>query len=231
MVDVLAELRAGLAQEIALQGPIIPGASFVDHMRARVPKDSPLHQCHSLDEVAAFVRSHVLIPIDKHRTHAVPGAGNPHADLVFVGEAPGKQEDEQGLPFVGPAGKLLTKILKAIDLDRDEVFITNILKTRPPGNRNPEPEEIAKHLPILYQQLSLIQPKILCCLGKVAGNALLKCTEALGTMRQREHNFFGISLMVTYHPSALLRNPRWKRPTWEDVKVLRDRNRALQVLV
>ena len=227
MADLLTALRDGLEQEIAYHGAFIPGCDFADRMRARVDHGSPLRACTTLEEICTYVKGAVLTPIDEARSNAVCGMGNPEADLVIVGEAPGADEDAQGLPFVGKAGQLLTKILKAINLEREEVFITNILKTRPPGNRNPNSEEIAAHLPILFQQLSLIRPKLLCCLGRVAGNTLLGSRQALGTMRKEEHAFCGIPLYVTYHPAALLRNPHWKRPTWEDVQRLRAKYDAL----
>ena len=227
-MDLFSELRTGFLQEASIQGPIVPFDSFSERIRARIPADSPLLDLHTLAEIADYVRSNVLIPIDARRTHAVLGSGNPDADLVLIGEAPGEDEDLQGLPFVGRAGKLLTKILAAIDVDRDEVYITNILKTRPPRNRNPSSGEISAHIPILYRQLSVIKPKILCCLGRIAGNAMLDCTLSLSEMRKRSHQLCGIPLMVTYHPAALLRNPQWKRPTWTDVQQLRDRYRALQ---
>ena len=226
-MNLFTELRAGIEQEIALQGPIVPGPTFSDCIRARIPAGSPVRALYTLEDIAEYVRSNVLTPIDEHRTNAVLGSGSPDADLVFIGEAPGEDEDLQGLPFVGRAGQLLTKILRAINFDREEVFITNVLKSRPPGNRNPRADEISAHIPILYQQLSLITPKLLCCLGKIAGNAVLGCGLALGAMRKQSYVYCGIPLMVTYHPAALLRNPQWKRPTWTDVKQLRAKYDAL----
>lgn len=155
------------------------------------------------------------------RRSFVWGQGNANARVVFVGEGPGEQEDEQGVPFVGKAGQLLTKMLEAIDLSRENVYITNIVKCRPPQNRNPEEDEIQACLPFLLTQLSIIQPEIICALGKVAGNVLLENDNSLGSMRQKLHDFNDSKLMVTYHPSALLRNPQWKRPAWEDLKMLR----------
>ncbi len=157
----------------------------------------------------------------KTRRSFVWGQGNADAHVVFVGEGPGEQEDEEGVPFVGNAGQLLTKMLSAIDLSRDEVYITNIVKCRPPQNRNPEQDEIQACLPFLETQLSIIQPRIICALGKVAANVLLENDNSLGSMRQKFYDFKENKLMVTYHPSALLRNPQWKRPAWEDLKMLR----------
>ncbi len=200
---------------------------FSTAMNALVPSESPLANLMSLEEIHDYVASTVLLPIDRQRTRAVPGHGNPNAALVIIGEAPGADEDRQGKPFVGRAGRLLTNILAAINFAREDVFITNILKSRPPRNRDPEPAEMAAHLPILYRQLALIQPRILLCLGRIASNGLLDKRASLGSMRGKFHDFHGIPCMVTYHPAALLRNPKWKRPTWEDVQKLRARYDAI----
>lgn len=155
------------------------------------------------------------------RKRFVFGSGNENADVMFVGEAPGAQEDEQGLPFVGQAGKLLTRILNAIDFTRDEVYITNILKCRPPNNRDPQPDEIDACDAILTEQIRLVRPRLICALGRVAAQALLKRNASIRTLRGRFHDYHGVKLMVTYHPSGLLHNPAYKRPTWEDVQMLR----------
>lgn len=162
------------------------------------------------------------------RRHFVFGAGNPHADVMFIGEAPGAEEDARGQPFVGAAGQLLGKILKAIGFERDEVYIANILKCRPPNNRDPQPDEIAACEPILQEQIRRVQPKIICALGRIAGQTLLKTPASLGRLRGKFHDYHGIKLLVTYHPSALLRNPSFKRPTWEDVQMLRREYDRLQ---
>ncbi len=151
----------------------------------------------------------------------VPGEGNPNADLVCVGEAPGATEDEQGRPFVGQAGQLLTKILAAIELQREDVFICNVLKHRPPGNRNPEPDEVAACSPYLVRQIELLRPRVILALGTFAAQTLLQTRESIGKLRGRIHRYYGVPLIVTYHPAALLRNPAWKRPTWEDVQLAR----------
>ncbi|MEO6694789.1 MAG: uracil-DNA glycosylase [Ignavibacteria bacterium] len=155
------------------------------------------------------------------RKQIVFGTGNPNADIVIVGEAPGADEDEQGKPFVGRAGKLLTDILKAINFSREEVYICNILKCRPPANRNPLPEEIINCEPYLYKQLEMIKPKMILALGTLAAQTLLRSKETLGKMRGKFHTYNGIKMMVTFHPAALLRNPGWKKPTWEDVQLFR----------
>jgi len=202
------------------EDPTLPPRDRID---ALVPDDAPYKDAGTLGKVEAYLKDTVLVPIDEDRENPVFGVGDPEADLVIVGEAPGRDEDKEGEPFVGRAGQLLDKILDAINFEREEVYITNILKSRPPRNRNPKQEEIDAHLPILYKQIALIQPEIILAVGKVAGNTLLDRSSSLSTLRDKEHDFYGIPLMVTYHPAALLRNPQWKRPTWEDVKLLRTR--------
>ena len=149
------------------------------------------------------------------------GVGNPNAEVVLIGEAPGADEDAQGEPFVGRAGQLLNKILEAIHFKREEVYICNILKCRPPNNRDPLPEEVEQCEPYLWKQLELIKPKIILCLGRISAQVLLKTTDTLTKLRESVHDYRGIPLIVTYHPAALLRNPNWKRPAWEDVQKLR----------
>jgi DNA polymerase len=175
----------------------------------------------SLDEIATKVKKCTRCPLYETATHGVPGEGDPNAGLVCVGEAPGAKEDETGRPFVGPAGQLLTKILAAIDLTREQVFICNVLKHRPPGNRNPRPEEVEACSPYLGRQLELINPKVIVAFGTFAAQMLLQTKTPIGQLRGLVHRYHGIPLIVTYHPAALLRNPAWKRPTWEDVKLAR----------
>ncbi|MCB0752242.1 MAG: uracil-DNA glycosylase [Ignavibacteriae bacterium] len=157
-------------------------------------------------------------PLGKTRTKFVFGAGNPNADVMVIGEAPGADEDAQGVPFVGRAGKLLTDILKAIDFDREEVFIANILKCRPPNNRNPLPEEMNECTPYLYKQIELVKPKVILLVGLISASTLLNTKLSLTKMRGNVYEIQGIKTMVTYHPAALLRNPNWKRGCWEDVQ-------------
>ncbi|MDQ6873038.1 MAG: uracil-DNA glycosylase [Gemmatimonadota bacterium] len=175
----------------------------------------------SLDEIAQKVKKCTRCPLYETATNAVPGEGDPHAQLVCVGEAPGAKEDETGRPFVGQAGQLLTKILAAIDMTREQVFICNVLKHRPPGNRNPQPDEVEACSPYLIRQLELIKPKVIVAFGTFAAQTLLQTKTPLGQLRGLVHRYHGIPLIVTYHPAALLRNPAWKRPTWEDVKLAR----------
>jgi DNA polymerase len=160
-------------------------------------------------------------PLGKTRTHFVFGTGSPKAKLVFVGEAPGREEDLQGEPFVGPAGRLLNKILAAIGFRRNEVYIANILKCRPPGNRDPQPMEIASCSPILARQVDILRPVVLCTLGSFAARTLLGVNQGISRLRGGTHDYRGIPVIPTYHPAALLRNSAWKRPTWEDVQRLR----------
>jgi uracil-DNA glycosylase family 4 len=202
------------------EDPSLPPWKRVESL---VPDDAPYKDAETLDEVEQYLADTVLVPIDEDRENPVFGVGDPEADLIIIGEAPGRDEDKEGEPFVGRAGQLLDKILDAINFKREEVYITNILKSRPPRNRNPHAEEIEAHLPILYEQIALIKPEIILAVGKVAGNTLLDRSSSLSNLREKEHDFYGIPLMVTYHPAALLRNSQWKRPTWEDVKLLRTR--------
>ena len=158
----------------------------------------------------------------EHARNLVFGEGSPDTDLMFVGEGPGQQEDVQGVPFVGPAGQLLTKIIEAIEWRREDVYIANIVKHRAPNNRNPQPDEIAACRPFLIQQIEIVQPKAIVALGRIAANALLETDEGITRLRGRLHDFMGAKLMPTFHPSYLLRNEDAKRPVWEDMKKVRD---------
>jgi uracil-DNA glycosylase len=182
---------------------------------------SAIENLDSLAEIAGKVKKCTRCPLYETAIKPVPGEGNPKAELVCVGEAPGAKEDETGRPFVGQAGQLLTKILAAIELKREDVFICNVLKHRPPGNRNPRPEEVEACSPYLIRQLELIKPKVIVAFGTFAAQTLLQTKTPLGQLRGLVHRYHGIPLIVTYHPAALLRNPAWKRPTWEDVKLAR----------
>lgn len=155
------------------------------------------------------------------RTKFVFGSGNPNADIVVIGEAPGADEDASGLPFVGRAGQLLTKILESVNFSREEVFICNILKCRPPNNRRPLPEEVDLCEPFLFKQLELIQPKFILALGLTAVDTLLRDKHKMADIRGSFFSYRDVRMLVTYHPAALLRNPEWKRAAWEDIKLLR----------
>jgi DNA polymerase len=206
-----------------------PARDVPDAQQIVAPKPADTED--TLEKIAAEIRACQKCEIGKTRTHAVPGEGNPHARLVFVGEAPGADEDEQGRPFVGRAGKLLTDIITAMGLSRDDVFIANILKCRPPGNRDPKPDEIHNCRPFLKRQLELIQPEIIVALGAHAARTLLETKDPIGQMRGHFHEYrFSenappAKLMPTYHPAYLLRNYSYdnRKRVWEDmVKVLKE---------
>lgn len=175
----------------------------------------------TLKELDSNINTCQKCSLGKTRTNFVFGVGNPNADVMIIGEAPGADEDAKGEPFVGRAGRLLNDILKAINFDREEVFIANILKCRPPNNRNPLPEEMSTCIPYLKKQIDLLQPKLILCLGLVAASGILKLKLSLTKMRGNVYEFNGVKTMVTYHPAALLRNPNWKKGCWEDVQKFR----------
>jgi DNA polymerase len=181
----------------------------------------PMAAIDSLAALATHVAACKRCSLFATATNPVPGEGNPNADFMCVGEAPGATEDQTGRPFVGAAGQLLTKILAAIDFKREDVFICNVLKHRPPGNRNPLPDEVKACSPYLIRQIELIRPKVILALGTFAAQTLLNTTLSIGKLRGQVHRYYGVPLVVTYHPAALLRNPGWKRPTWEDVQLAR----------
>jgi DNA polymerase len=175
----------------------------------------------TLEELSTAVSTCTACSLYRDAKNPVPGEGNPNAGLMCVGEAPGATEDELGRPFVGQAGGLLDKILAAIKLSRNDVFICNVLKHRPPGNRNPLPDEVQACSPYLVRQIELIRPRVIVAFGTFAAQTLLNTREGIGKLRGRVHRYHGVPLVVTYHPAALLRNPAWKRPTWDDVQLAR----------
>ncbi len=175
----------------------------------------------SLEELNSMINECQKCSLGRTRTKFVFGVGNPNADALIIGEAPGADEDKQGEPFVGRAGKLLNDILKAINFSREDVFIANILKCRPPGNRDPLPAEMETCMPYLQHQINLIKPKVILCLGRIAANGLLNKKLTLAALRENTYELNGIKVIATYHPAALLRNPNWKRGCWEDVKKFR----------
>ena len=195
-----------------------PGVSF-DPPSTDLFSTDPIQRASSLTDVAQLIAACEKCGLCSGRTKTVPGEGLATARLVVVGEGPGKTEDETGRPFVGRAGELLTKILAAIDLPREQVFICNIVKCRPPENRQPQFDEIAACMPFLYRQIELVNPKVILAMGSTAAQSLLNTRQSLGSLRDLIHRFRGIPLVVTYHPAALLRNPNWKRPTWDDVRI------------
>lgn len=192
---------------------------------APVPgEDSPIETIESapdLDSLAALVRRCTLCPLHRSRTNPVFGEGDPGARVVCVGEAPGAREDETGRPFVGRAGQLLDRLLRTIGLPRESVYICNVLKSRPPNNRDPLPEEVGACTPYLLRQLALIEPEVILAFGAFAARTLLGSADSLGRLRGRVHRYAGYPVVATYHPAALLRNPAWTRPAWEDLQIVR----------
>jgi DNA polymerase len=181
----------------------------------------PFSELTTLDQVAGAVAACTRCPLHRTRTNAVPGEGNPKARLMLIGEGPGETEDRLGRPFVGRAGELLDKLLGAINLPRADVYIANIVKSRPPQNRKPLPDEVAACIPFLYRQIAIVRPRVILALGGTAAESLLGVRKSLTELRGKVHRFDGIPLVVTYHPAALLRNPNWKKPTWDDVRIAR----------
>jgi uracil-DNA glycosylase len=184
----------------------------------RAAASAPVTLSAQLAQLAASVRDCQRCRLHQGRTHVVFGTGNPEAELVFVGEAPGYDEDVQGEPFVGAAGQLLTRIIEAMGLRRQQVYILNVIKCRPPHNRNPQPDELAACRPILQEQLACLQPKVICALGTFAAQTLLQTDEKISRLRGRFHPLGALQVMPTYHPAFLLRNPQQKRAVWEDMQ-------------
>ena len=207
-------------EELPIRPSALPpiGVSF-DPPSADLFSTDPIQRASSLPDVATLIAACRKCGLCDTRTNTVPGEGLATARLVAVGEGPGRTEDETGRPFVGRAGELLTKILAAIDLPREQVFICNIVKCRPPENRQPQFDEIAACLPYLYRQIELVNPKVILAMGNTAVQSLLNTKQSLSALRNHIHRFRGIPVVVTYHPAALLRNPNWKRPTWDDVRI------------
>jgi DNA polymerase len=205
------ELAEHLDQQIGISGKHKKSVKKVKNRKAQTP----------LHEFYYEIKDCKKCELGATRTNFVFGVGNDNAELMLVGEAPGRDEDLQGIPFVGRAGQLLTLMLKSIGLNREEVFIANVLKCRPPNNRDPLPDEIEKCEPYLLKQIDIISPKIIVTLGRFAAATLLKTRSALGSLRGEIHSYNNRPLIVTYHPAALLRNPTLKRQAWEDLKTIR----------
>lgn len=174
----------------------------------------------TLEEIRAEIGDCTRCKLHKGRKNIVFGEGNPKAKLVFVGEGPGEEEDKQGRPFVGRAGQLLTRIIDAMGLERYEVYICNVVKCRPPGNRTPEPDETETCGQFLSKQIRTIDPEVIVCLGNAAAQSVLKTKDKLGNLRGKFHSYGRAKVMVTYHPAALLRNPGFKKPMWEDIQLV-----------
>jgi uracil-DNA glycosylase family 4 len=218
--DLVSGLRHHLEEERSMGLEGWPRGS-VPSLKKVVPSPPPSSSALTLEEVREELGDCRRCKLHSTRTNIVFGAGSPRAKLVFVGEGPGRDEDLQGQPFVGLAGQLLTKIIQAIQLTREEVYIANIIKCRPPGNRNPEPDEIKSCEPFLRKQLEVIRPGLICALGTFAAQTLLQTEEKISLLRGRFHRYQGILLMPTYHPAFLLRNPNSKRDVWEDMKKIK----------
>ena len=197
-----------------------PGAAAPPAPEPTLLAETSAGELSALEAVRAELGDCRRCSLGSLRHRLVFGEGNPHAELVFVGEAPGADEDAQGRPFVGRAGQLLTRIIAAMGLKREEVYICNILKCRPPGNRNPQPEEIAACEPFLIRQIEAIRPRVLCALGGFAAHTLLKSEAPITVLRGRFQAYQGIPLMPTYHPAYLLRNSGAKKQVWEDVQMI-----------
>ena len=206
----------------------MPSAGSVAPLLADGVPEDVAGRLQALAGIAGRAASCQACGLCRGRRTVVFGQGHPDADLMFIGEGPGAQEDRQGLPFVGPAGELLNKIIAAIDETRDGVYIANVVKCRPPNNRDPLPDEVEACRAYLEAQIDLIRPKVLVALGRVAAQALLGSRDSLGRLRGRWHEVRGVPTRATYHPAALLRNASWKRPTWEDMQLVRDRLRELR---
>jgi len=207
----MADIREQVERYLRQQAELFPSEIFLVDQAHIEPIEMP-----SLERLQEQVKQCQLCELARTRTHVVFGMGNPQADLMFIGEAPGENEDLQGLPFVGRAGELLDKILAAIKLHRSQVYIANIIKCRPPQNRTPHSDEVAACIPYLYHQIELIQPKLIVCLGLVAAKNLLQVEYTVERFRNSLFQFAGIDVVVTYHPAALLRNPNLKPAAWED---------------
>lgn len=197
--------------------PSVPSLHLVEHGPSLFEAAERI-QDDSLQRICGELTGCTRCKLHRRRANIVFGVGNPHADLVFVGEGPGHDEDVQGIPFVGRAGQLLTQMIIAMGLTRDDVYIANVVKCRPPENRTPEKDEVATCLPFLLRQLSCINPKVIVCLGSVAAQALLKTNKSISHFRGQWLDFRGAKLMATYHPAYLLRNPHAKPEVWADLK-------------
>ena len=208
------------AQTIRYRHESRPRAQKSLFSESKPAKDTDVSRC-DLVTLEEMVSACTRCPLSETRNKTVFGSGSRDSRIVFIGEAPGRDEDVQGLPFVGRAGKLLTKILASVGMSREEVYITNILKCRPPGNRDPLEDEVRACSIYLQRQIELLDPVLICALGRVAGQNLLRSTASLSVLRQNLHFYNDTKVVVMYHPAALLRNPNLKRAAWEDIKMVR----------
>ncbi len=224
MSDNKDQIRTFVKEELEIfGGPLYMPESQAEQEPETIQVNTDNHKLTSFN---SEIHNCLNCPLGASRTKFVFGSGNPDADLMFVGEAPGEREDLAGIPFVGRAGKLLDDILKAIDLNREDVYIANVLKCRTPNNRDPKKEEIEACEPYLIKQIEIIKPKLLVALGRISAMTLLRTKDSLTAMRGQVFDYHGTDMVVTYHPAALLRNPNWKRPAWEDFKKIREMYRG-----
>jgi uracil-DNA glycosylase family 4 len=206
---------------VSRQSSIVDDAAFSSEVRS-MPTDAGRSPMDDLPAIRADIGDCTRCKLCKlGRRQIVFGVGNPHADLMFVGEAPGRDEDIQGVPFVGRSGQKLTQIIEAIGLKREDVYIANVIKCRPPENRNPEPDEVQTCEPFLFRQIDVIKPKVIVALGTFAARALLKTDDPISRLRGRVYDYRGAKLIPTFHPAYLLRNPSCRREVWEDMKQAR----------
>lgn len=219
--DYLEHVQQYLMQQRDLFGNEIYAENDTTSAAAVALPDEAWVASDSLAALHDKIHECVKCPLGQTRTKFVFGTGNEHAAVMFVGEAPGADEDLQGEPFVGRAGQLLNKIIEAVGFKRSDVYICNIIKCRPPNNRAPLPLETETCTPYLLKQIELVKPKFIISLGRTAAQWLLQTKESLGALRGKAHDYNGIKIIVTYHPAALLRNPAWKRPTWEDMQMFK----------
>jgi DNA polymerase len=217
---VLDQIRERLRFYASITSFGFPRAAPAEAPPARPVPPTP-SRVETLEEIRADLGECARCRLSEKRTTIVFGVGNPRADLMFVGEGPGQEEDRQGIPFVGAAGQLLTKIIEAIELTRDQVYIANVVKCRPPGNRDPEPDEVEACRPFLDRQIDAVRPKVICALGRVSALNLLRTDEGITRLRGRVFPYRGAKLVPTYHPAFLLRNPGKKRECWEDMKLVK----------
>ena len=206
-LDIVATVREYVEEQMQL--------GFTEHIE---PKKQTADV--DLNQLRAEAADCTRCELHQNRNTVVFGTGDENAELMFVGEAPGADEDRQGEPFVGRAGQLLTKIIEAVGYARQEVYIANVIKCRPPGNRNPKPVEVETCEPFLLKQIECIQPKIICALGSFAAKTLLRTDQKISALRGKFHDYRGVKVMPTYHPAFLLRNPIAKRDVWEDMKLI-----------
>jgi uracil-DNA glycosylase, family 4 len=220
------KLKVEVIKALKVQGEIFGDVLFDEEENIIIKRKTEIiaetfHSAKSLEELNSLICNCMKCQLGDTRKNFVFGTGNPKAEVLILGEGPGAEEDDQGLPFVGRAGKLLNDILKAIKFERNEVYIANIVKCRPPGNRTPSPVEMETCIPYLKKQIELINPKLILCVGLTAAHGLLLNKDSLTNLRGKVFEYEGRKVMVTYHPAALLRNPNWKRGCWEDVQAFR----------